>query len=94
VTPGSQVYFWRTAQGNEVDLLWDSGERIVPFEIKLHSAPGAQDGDGLRRCMKDLKLPRGYLLYPGRTSYSLGEQVTALSAEKVLSSPQEITSLE
>ena len=47
-----------------------------------------------QRCMKDLELPRGYLIYPGRTSYSLGEHVTALSAEKILSSPQAIASLE
>jgi len=94
IAPGSQVFFWRTSQGNEVDLLWDSGERIVPFEIKLHSVPGAQDANGLRRCMKDLELPRGYLIYPGKASYSLGEHVTALSAEKVLSSPRAIASLE
>jgi predicted AAA+ superfamily ATPase len=89
----NQTFFWRTSQGNEVDLLWDLGERIVPFEIKLHSAPTGQDADGLRRCMKDLKLSRGYLIYPGKTTYSLGEGITALPAEKILSSPQEIAEL-
>ena len=93
VVPKNQAYFWRTSQGNEVDLLLDLGKRIVPFEIKLHSAPTAQDANGLRRCMKDLKLPRGYLIYPGKTSYSLGEHITALPAEKILSSPQEIVGL-
>jgi predicted AAA+ superfamily ATPase len=93
IAPKNQTYFWRTSQGNEVDLLWDLGERMVPFEIKLNSAPTAQDANGLRRCMKDLKLPRGYLIYPGKTSYSLGEKITALSAEKILSSPQEIARL-
>ena len=93
IAPKNQTYFWRTSQGNEVDLLWNLGERMVPFEIKLHSAPTAQDANGLRRCMKDLKLSSGYLIYPGKTSYSLGEKITALSAEKILSSPQEIARL-
>jgi len=65
----------------------------VPFEIKLHSAPTAQDADGLRRCMADLKLPRGYLIYPGKTSYSLGDHILALPASKILSSPEEIAGL-
>jgi len=89
----TQTYFWRTSQGNEVDLLWDLGESIVPFEIKLHSAPTAKDVNALRRCMKDLKLSRGYLIYPGRTTYSLGDRITAMPAEKILSSPQEIARL-
>lgn len=93
IAPKNETYFWRTSQGNEVDLLWNMGERIVPFEIKLHSAPTAQDADGLRRCMKDLKLPRGYLIYPGKTTYSLGGRITALPAEKILSTPQEIARL-
>jgi predicted AAA+ superfamily ATPase len=91
--PGSQVFFWRTSQGDEVDLLVDLGERKVPFEIKLHSTPGAQEGEGLRRCMRDLGLRRGYLLYPGRQIYSLGEGVTALPAEKILTRPQDIAQL-
>jgi hypothetical protein len=93
IAPKNQTYFWRTSQGNEVDLLWDLGERIVPFEIKLHSAPTAQDVEGLRRCMKDLKLSRAYLIYPGKTTYSLGERIIALPAEKILSAPQDIAQL-
>ena len=63
--PGSQPFFWRTAQGDEVDLLVEGGGRRVPFEIKLHSAPRVDDARGLLRCMSDLELPGGYLVYPG-----------------------------
>jgi uncharacterized protein len=93
VAPGSQAYFWRTAQGDEVDLLIDLGPRRVPFEIKLHSAPGRDDVSGLRRCLRDLGLPRGYVLYPGRERYSLGDGVVALPAEATLARPRELARL-
>ena len=91
--PGAQPYFWRTAQGDEVDCLMDLGTRRLPFEIKLHTAPTAADAAGLRRCMHDLQLPRGYLLYPGREPYSLGGGVTALPVERLLARPESIRRL-
>ncbi len=91
--PGSQSFFWRTAQGDEVDLLVESGGKRVPFEIKLHSAPRAEDARGLRRCMSDLGLPRGYLVYPGTERYSLGQGMTALPAEPLLAHPERVARL-
>lgn len=93
VSIGSQFYFWRTAQGDEVDLLVDLGTRRVPFEIKLHSAPGRDDVPGLRRCLADLKLKRGYVLYPGHERYSLGDGVEALPVEAALAKPADLLRL-
>ncbi len=93
VAPGSQPYFWRTAQGDEVDLLMDVGTRRIPFEIKLQSAPTPQEARGLRQCMEDLGLPRGYVIFPGREDYSLGGAMKALSAERLLSRPQDVSRL-
>lgn len=91
--PGSQAFFWRTAQGEEVDLLMDVGGRQVPFEIRLHSAPTPQEAQGLRRCMQDLGLSRGHLIYPGSKSYSLGGNITALGAGDLLGRPQDVLRL-
>lgn len=85
---GSQPYFWRTSQGHEIDLLIDLGKKKIPFEIKLHSAPTASDASGLRQCMQQLNIKRGFLIHSGRQNYSLGSGVTALSAEEILSRPQ------
>jgi uncharacterized protein len=93
IMPGKQAYFWRTAQGVEVDLLLDLGSRLIPFEIKLHSAPSVQDAESLRRCMRDLGLRRGYLIYPGKDSYSLGEGITVLPAEGTLATPENLLKL-
>jgi len=85
--PGSHAWFWRTAQGDEVDLLIETGSRLVPFEAKLHSAPGPDEARGLLRCMADLKLSRGYVVYPGRERYSLGRGVMAVPARSLLGRP-------
>ncbi len=87
VDPGCQAWFWRTAQGDEVDLLVETGSRLIPFEVKLHSAPGPDAARGIWRCMSDLKLPRGYVVYPGRERYSLGRGVVALPARSLLGRP-------
>ena len=93
VRPGSQAYFWGTAQGQEVDLLIDHGSRQVPIEIKLHSAPTLDDARGVLTCMEHLELPRGYLIHSGREQYSLGRHITALPAERVLSDPEALVKL-
>lgn len=91
--PGAQAYFWRTATGSEVDLLIDDGRRLLPFEIKLHSAPTTDDATGVVSCMNDLGLRRGYVIYPGETSYSLGRNVIAVPATRVLGGDEAIAAL-
>lgn len=91
--PAAHPYFWRTSRGEEVDLLMELGPRRVPFEVKLHSAPGVDDARGLRRCMQDLGLPRGYVVYPGREDYSLGAGIRALAAQTLLGRPRDVKEL-
>lgn len=90
---GSQGWFWRTARGVEVDLLVETSGRLIPFEIKLHSAPGADSASGLRQCMTDLDLHRGYVVHAGRQRYSLGHGVTAVPAGALLARAAEIRRL-
>jgi hypothetical protein len=88
VDPGARGHFWRTAQGDEVDLLVQVGSRLVAFEAKLHSTPAAGDARSLWRCMEMLSIPHGYLVYPGRLRYSLGQGVTAIPASDLLGRPR------
>jgi predicted AAA+ superfamily ATPase len=88
--PASRAYFWRTAKGEEVDLLIDHGRRRVPFEIRLHSAPTQEDARTVVACMRDLGLSKGYVIHAGRHEHSLGDNVTALPAEQLLSGPGDI----
>ena len=91
--PGSRAYYWRTATGVEVDLLVTKGDRLIPFEIKLHTTPGKRDAKTLYSCMEDIGIKRAYLIYPGQEDYSLGDGVTALAAEKLLGNPKRLSKL-
>ena len=57
-----EIFFWRTHAGAEVDLLIVEGRRILPVEIKLGAALDHHSIAGLRQCMKDLDLRRGWVV--------------------------------
>lgn len=67
-----EAFFWRTHAGAEVDLLLVHGRRIVPIEIKLAAAVQPRDLAGLRQCMSDLGLRRGFVVYGGSEHRRLG----------------------
>lgn len=60
-----EAFFWRTQAGAEVDLLLVHGRRIVPVEVKLGAAIDPRSLAGLRQCMSDLGLKRGFVVYSG-----------------------------
>ncbi|MCG3203420.1 MAG: hypothetical protein KCHDKBKB_00078 [Elusimicrobia bacterium] len=90
---GSRPYYWRTATGSEVDLLIEHEGRLIPFEIKLHSAPVENDARGLISCMNDLGLKRGYVLCPAQNRYSIGKGIEVLPVEDFISNPKMLVSL-
>jgi uncharacterized protein len=57
-----ELFFWRTQAGAEVDLLIVEGRRILPIEIKLGATVDMYAIAGLRQCMKDLDLRRGWVV--------------------------------
>jgi hypothetical protein len=63
VDSGTEVFFYRTHTGQEVDLLMKLRGRLVPIEIKL--GLGVPEVRGLEACMQDLGIDTGYVLYAG-----------------------------
>jgi predicted AAA+ superfamily ATPase len=57
-----ELFFWRTHAGAEADLLIVEGRRILPIEIRLGAAVDHYAVAGLRQCMKDLGLRRGWVV--------------------------------
>ena len=91
--PRARFYHWRTSGGGEVDLLVDTGSGLIPFEIKLHSSPTRSLVKGLVNCLADLRLPQGYVIYPGDETYSMGAGITALPAAELLSSIDRVAAI-
>ena len=76
VRPG--IFFWRTQAGAEVDLLIVAGRRIIPIEVKLGAAVDPRSLAGLRQCMADLSLKRGFVVTTGTERRSLGRAIEVL----------------
>ena len=75
-----RLYYWRTSAGSEVDILMETGEKLVPIDVKLSATPRPSMAASIKIFRKDFKnrvLP-GYLIHPGDVRLPLGEQVTAL----------------
>jgi predicted AAA+ superfamily ATPase len=73
-----EAFFWRTHAGAEVDLLLAHGRRLVPIEVKLGVAVGPREVAGLRQCMTDLGLRRGFVVYGGDEPRRLGGGIELL----------------
>ncbi len=75
-----QLYFWRTASGNEVDLLVEDQGQLIPIEIKASSTPKPIMADNIVSFCKDLgeKVTKGYVVHLGELQLPLGRQVSAL----------------
>ncbi|MDV3206354.1 MAG: DUF4143 domain-containing protein, partial [Rhodococcus ruber] len=63
----AELYYWRTTSGEEVDLVIESGGRLLPIEIKATSRPRLSDIAGLRsfRAEYGERARRGLLLHDG-----------------------------
>jgi predicted AAA+ superfamily ATPase len=75
-----QVYFWRTSAGVEVDLVVETGGRLIPIEVKLSATPRPATANAIRTFQEDLgdKVGQGYVIHPGDVRLPLTPKVVAL----------------
>ena len=76
----SQVYFWRTVAGTEVDFVVETDGKLVPIEVKLSGTPRPAMTTAIRAFRKDLDgvATPGYVVHPGDAFLPLGDGVTAI----------------
>lgn len=79
-----ELFFWRTAAGAEVDLLIRDGERLVPIEIKLGAAVDRHGVAGLRQCMADLGIGRGYVVANVSERREIGADIDVVPWQQVV----------
>lgn len=74
------LWFWRTGQGAEVDLLIEHGGRFVAIEAKFAEAPDAtalKGMDALRKFYGESCFLAGYIASRTRRAYPLSDRVHA-----------------
>ena len=70
--------FYRTAAGDEIDIVAERGNRRIGFEIKFSSAPTL--AKGFWAALRDLQLERAYVVAPVQVGYPLAANVDVVPA--------------
>ena len=71
----SDVFFWATQGGAELDLLLLKEGKRLGFEFKFNDAPGLTKS--MHVALQDLALDHLTVLHPGSGTYQLSEKITA-----------------
>jgi hypothetical protein len=76
----ARLHFWRTAKGEEVDLLVERAGRLIPVEAKASTTPNPGMASGIRAFRRDLgaKAAEGYVVHAGTLRLPVSPGVTAL----------------
>ena len=70
-------YFYRSSAGAKIDLVYRNSEgKLNAVEIKFSLSP--KPSRGFWNAFADLKCSSGFIIYPGRESYPIGENVWTL----------------
>ena len=78
------LYFYRTHQGAEADLVLAKGSTPVAcIEVKLSTSP--QVSKGFYQTIADLKTKRKYVVVPAGESYAVHEKTTVCSLKEFVS---------
>jgi predicted AAA+ superfamily ATPase len=86
-----EAYFWATHQGVEIDLLLFKNGRRIGVECKRKDAPTMTPSLGI--ALKDLKLDRIVVLYPGDRRYPLADRVEVMPLAELVGAGGEAAKL-
>lgn len=73
----NEFYFYSVHSGPELDLFWQSKGKSWGMEFKYTDAPKITRS--MKTVLKDLDLTHLWVVYPGKTSYKLSEDITVVS---------------
>lgn len=80
------VFYWRTADGLEVDFVVEQGKQLLPIEVKTSEKLIPRDARALEAFCQEYpdRAPRGLLLYAGTATFPLTRHVLAAPWWQVL----------
>lgn len=82
----NEYFFYRTAEGDEIDLLVKTGSRLTAFEIKTSTSIEKRGLAGFCRSIEQLKIDKGVVIYLGKEDYALSSKIQVRSAIRFLAS--------
>ena len=79
----AQLYFFRDSNGNEVDLLYGRGPKLVPIEIKSGQTIGSDWFKGIDHFARHFPATRGAVIYAGETTRHRSDGRAVLPADEL-----------
>lgn len=77
----TDVFFWNTHGGAELDLFWQWGGKNWGVEFKYEDAPRLTRS--MQTAMEDLQLTGLWVVYPGKSAYALAKNIQVLPLSEV-----------
>jgi predicted AAA+ superfamily ATPase len=74
----NNLYFWRDNTGNEIDLIIDQGDNLVPIEIKSGQTISTEFMKGIKFWNKLTRTEGGYIVYDGNMLQRRSDGITLL----------------
>ena len=77
--PSPAIVYWRTTSGHEVDVVIESGSRLLPIEVKTTSQPSTGDLANMRSFSDEYggQVIGGLLLHGGEETFWIAKNVLA-----------------
>ena len=77
--PHARLRFWRDPDGPEVDWVVESGDRLLPIEVKWSDHPGPADARHLRTFMAEYpNAPHGYVVCRTPRAFRITPEIEAI----------------
>jgi len=77
-------YFYRTAQGDEIDFLVQADRQLLAYEIKASTSVELSGLTGFQNALDQLKLDKGVVVYFGKDNFKLNRQIEVTSVISLL----------
>src|SRR4030042_2542197 len=74
-----EAFFWGVHAAAEIDLVFQKKAELYGIEVKYAQAPNLTQS--MRSALKELSLKHLWIIYPGKESYPLDRNVTAIPLE-------------
>ena len=75
-------FYYRTTNGNEIDLILTKADKVVAIEIKVSVAPKVTRG--FWTALDDVKADKAYIVAPVQLSYPMKNNVSVMSLEDII----------
>lgn len=77
-TPKTNIFYWRTTSGREVDFVLEYGNRLLAIEVKLTRNPSIADCRNLLSFCEEHEAVRGVVIHTGNTVKYLHTRILAV----------------